>query len=299
MPTSSRPLIGLDVGGTKVAAGIVRLTKTSAMVENNVKEFTRKKNDVELIRQIVDIVRNLSENKKPKKVGIAIAAQIQTDGRIVNAPNLPKSLCGKNILKRLEQQLRCPVAMDNDVNTFTLAEAHYGIAKKYTHVFGITLGTGVGGGLVIRKKLYTGAHGIAGEIGHIVISDASHNMPKGFVDTPEALASGTAIEQIYFNKTKDRRTALEIEQLEQQGNKVARATYMIMENALARTLNVALTLLDPDVIVIGGSLARAKAHIRSAIEISRQTVLVPQHKRTPILFSRLGSRANIIGAVLV
>jgi predicted NBD/HSP70 family sugar kinase len=300
MPMKSNPvapLIGIDIGGTKIAAAVIVTQKNTARATNFLREQTGNGTKQRVIKQIVEMVGALSTHR-PARVGLSFAGQINQKGRIMAVPNLHRSLEGVYLGRELEKALRCPVTIENDANAFTLAEATVGVAKKYRHVFGMTLGTGVGAGLVINRQIYQGASGTAGEVGHMLISDLPYRCGQGHRGCVESLASGTAMAKLYYAKTKRRWHAHEVEQAALAGDRAAVWVYKLMKQSLAITLVNVMAILNPEAIVVGGGLARASGYVDDAVAMARDRALVPAHQSIPILRSTLLAEANIIGAVL-
>jgi glucokinase len=155
-------VIGLDIGGTKIS-GIVFDGKEIAqelviVTPKNLKDFKR---------SLEKLVAFLSAGKHIDGLGVGIAGIVNVRGSMTYSPNM-KFLDGFNIGKFFKDMNFKHVRIDNDANFFALAEAHMGKGKGLKNFIGITLGTGIGGGMIIRKKLYRGSHSSAGEAGHIM-----------------------------------------------------------------------------------------------------------------------------------
>ena len=161
--------IGIDVGGTKIEG---------AIVDNNGKIYSSKriptqsdKGSNQIIRNIIDVVNSLMNNSNMniKGIGVSLPGFVDDSGKIVFGGGTLTSMKGVNLKNKLEKKLNLPVFIENDANCFALAEAVYGAGKKSKVVLGIIWGTGIGGGIVINKRVYSGSYGGAGEFGHIVI----------------------------------------------------------------------------------------------------------------------------------
>ncbi|MDB4978059.1 MAG: hypothetical protein JWM56_245 [Candidatus Peribacteria bacterium] len=160
-------VIGFDLGGTKSAIG--RFDNQTFEQQAYERFFTNAEQGFEKVIQ--DMVERISQIRTPetKAVGIGIPGLLkQPEGYLMNAPNLPGSH-NFEIKKILEEALKLPVAVDNDANAFALSEAMLGSGKGHKVIVGITLGTGVGGGIIIDQKIFHGAMGSAAEIGHMLL----------------------------------------------------------------------------------------------------------------------------------
>ena len=185
--------------------------------------------------------------------------------------------------------------MENDANCFALAEAIIGAGKNSETVIGITLGSGIGGGIVIKKKIYRGAFGSAGEIGHMVIKSGGFKCSCGSSGCFEKYASEK------FFKRKSKLLPLELEKKAKKGDKKAKRIYLEFSQNLGIGLTNIINILDPDIIVIGGSIAKAGSLILNpAKKEVKKRVLSPQSKKSvKIRVAKLGEFSGAIGAALL
>jgi glucokinase len=185
--------IGLDFGGTKIAAG---LSDRTGKVISKISVKTLKTADgAAIIAQVVEVIRTLQKNagkKKIEAIGIGIPGQVDAQGRVFNMPNVP-GLVGCNIIKEFKKKIKAPIVVENDANVAALAELKYGAGKKLSNFIYITISTGIGGGIILNKKLYSGAHRTAGEVGHMVIVPGGPRCGCGNHGCWESVASGTAL----------------------------------------------------------------------------------------------------------
>ena len=296
--------IGIDIGGTKTAIGLV---DKSGKVLNKIKFPTETDKDFPII--IEKIINSLKDLKIDKigKMGIGIAGQIDSEGGIqIYTPNIPK---WKNIpvVKTIESKLLrefirgkdFKIKIENDSNCFTLGESIYGAGKEYRNVVGVTLGTGLGGGLVLDNKLYKG-QGYASEIGHMIIMPEGEKCTCGSKGCLENYASGRAIEEFYLRRRKRNKRASDIEK-EALLNGNASVAYNIFEEA-GKMLGIGLiniiNILDPDIIVIGGGLSDSKILLKIAKREAEKNIFYKKRK-VIIKKSKLEHNAGIIGAALL
>ena len=247
---------------------------------------------------LCDLVKQVAGQNKIKGIGVSLAGRVNHEtGLVYNAPNMPQQLKNFALGSKLSQSAKLPVKVDNDVHCFTLAEHKYGQARGYKHVVGLTLGTGVGGGIIVDNKLYRGKDNTSGEFGHTIIVD---QFPKGYKKF-EQLASGTAIEKAYQVLTKKKLSAKEIELAACKGQKNAVDTYRLMSHYLAVGLINVINTINPEIIVIGGGLSQVKSGLwlRPAVQELKKLAITQKAGQTKVVVSKLAEKANVLGATLL
>ena len=238
--------VGIDVGATKIE---------SVVLEENGNEKHRSriscpKEYTQIITAIRDIHRQLEQEfKQELPIGVCHpGVHSPQTGLVKNAPNitwLEKKPFQNDLRKALGKEVFC----ENDANCFALSEAFDGAAKNYKTVFGIILGSGCGGGLIINKKILVGPNAFTGEWGHIPLGkpDSKNNI--------EEYISGKGLERQFFSKFKKNLTAKEI--FKNARLNFTNETKIIDEfiNNLSRSLSLIINVLDPDAIIFGGGLS--------------------------------------------
>lgn len=287
--------LGVDIGATKIAAALISGHK----IIKKIKIPTQtKKNNTTILKNINSAIAQVYL-PKVKGIGIGVAGQInQTKGVVVSSPNFSKNFKNINLQKSIQENFKRPVKVENDANCFTLGEAIYGAGKNYAYVIGLTLGTGIGGGIVINKKIYHGAGGLAGELGHVTIVQNGTRCSCGQKGHLEAYAAGRAMSKIHQQLTGQARHPLEIENQALTGNKKAQEVFKIMSQHLAEGLANIANIFDPDVIVIGGGLAKIKILIDPAIKLARKKVVYPQLAKVKIVPAKFNQSA-LLGPTLL
>jgi glucokinase len=283
--------IAADIGGTKT---IVAKTTASGRILEQIKVKT----DYQEYSELLDLLVALHDDTV-QAIGIGIAGVVdQSTGRFLSGPNLPDDWAGLELPKIISKRFRCPVAMDNDVNCFALGEATYGAAQGHDTVLGITVGTGVGGGIVINGRLHRGAIGAGGEIGHMTVAcDLKIRSRCGARGHLETLAAGRAITDNYFRLSKRRLSVREISALARKNDRRAKKVVSEAGRWLGVGLSAATYLINPNVIVVGGGLAKTCCLLQSArASFVEQTCVYPELAATPIVKSKLGAEANLLGA---
>lgn len=291
-------IIGLDVGGTKIAAGAV---DDKGKVIKKITLPTEANRGRKII--LKNIIAAASKVWLPgvKAIGLAMAGQCNfKNGIFVAGPNFPKNFRNINIRKFLQKNFRIPVYLDNDARAFTLAEAAYGAGRGHKNIVGVTLGTGIGGGIVIDGKILRGKNNTAGELGHMTINTSStFRCGCDRFGHFEALASGTALENFYKELSGKQLTSPEIIIKAKADDKKAKQALTLLSRYLGTGIANIIHLLNPDIIVIGGGLSRVPALWPLSLREFKKIVVYKSLKNTPIVKAKLGNDAGIIGATLI
>ena len=255
--------IGIDIGGTKLAA---------IALDGDGRERARLRQPVPtsfdgVIDAVAGIVDRLAAGGvRAPSVGVSLPGIITRDGEISMIVNLPW-LEGQPLRQALEARLSCPVALANDANCFALSEATNGAGAGAEVVFGVILGTGVGGALVVRSEVVVGANATAGEWGHnpwptpegAGVPCACGRFAQGCVET---WLNGAALARDYAALGGGEATAEEIAARVDAGDAPAMDAVAGYAERLAQALAAVINLLDPDVIVLGGGLSEIAALYR-------------------------------------
>ena len=292
-------VIGLDVGGTNIKGVLIDGRKIVARIKIATKSRTDKNM---LVGQIFDCINNLKDRiSKIEKIGIAIAGPIDFEKQqVLNPPNLV-ALRGLKLGKLIRDRFGIKTIIDHDVNCFVLAEAILGAGKNYKSVFGITLGTGVGGGMVINKKIYHGAHGSSGEVGHMTIEKNGRRCGCGNKGCLEPYICDAGIKQIAKEIFKKQIDSLRVfDDLAKKGDERAIKLYETVGKYLGIGLANVVDTINPEVIVVGGGIMRAgKFILAPAKKEMKKNILSQGAKKTKIFKSKLGKFAGAIGATLL
>lgn len=256
--------IGVDLGGTKIEA-IALHADGSELIRRRIS--TPQSDYAATITAITNLVTGIEKElaiEPLARIGIGIPGTISPATGLVKNAN-STCLIGQPLKEALQRQLERQVAISNDANCFTISEATDGAAAGAASVFGVILGTGVGGGMVTDGKVITGANAIAGEWGHNSLPwprdeelDKSHipNCYCGRAGCIETYLSGPAMARDFqLNGGDPQWTAAQIVDASGRGDERAESTLVRYEDRLARGLASVINLFDPDVIVLGGGLS--------------------------------------------
>lgn len=318
MPVANQFVIGVDIGGTKVAAGLVSaagellLQKRSPMTANG--------DANQALRSVTGLIDALlAESRAHPHIAGAIDAigvcspgpLDPKSGVVINPPNLP---CWRNfpLAEEIAHKYQKPVSLDNDGNAAALAEALWGAGRAYRDFFYVTIGTGIGTGIILDHRIFHGRTGAAGEGGHVSIDYRGPRCGCGKLGCIEALASGPAIARRARAKLATDTTgsailacALDAEhitcehiaQAYQAGDELARQVLEETADLLAIWLGSIIDLLDPEAIVVGGGVARMLVPFFQRIRSDLPRWCVNSRcQEIPLLSAHYGSDAGIVGA---
>jgi glucokinase len=306
---TSAEAIGVDLGGTKMLLGV--LDRDSKVLWESRERSTGQSEDelIELLVREVEAARRARPGAAA--LGLGIPATIDHDrGLAVSAVNLP--IANLPIRDIVAERTGLPVAVDNDANVAALAEHLYGAARGADDAVMLTIGTGIGGGLVLGGEIYRGATGAGAELGHVVIDmdgpRCQGNCPgRGCV---EALASGTALgregreaaerepgsalaKMLAAGREIDGRAVTEAAM---GGDRTAIAVFELVGTRLGVALAGFANVFEPEVIVIGGGVIAAGDLLLEPARHELRARALPPMNRTPVVAAELGQDAGMIGA---
>ena len=306
---SSDLTIGIDIGGTKISAGVV---DSSGNLIDSSRISTPTEGGKELILAVVNLIKELKEKHEIKGIGISIAALISSDyGTIVGAPNIA-NLSKLNFANEIKEEFKLPIIIENDANAAMWAEFKFGSAKGLNPVMFLIIGTGVGGGLVIDGKLFKGANGIGAEFGHMCVVPNGLLCGCGAKGCIEQYASGGALiryaneallanpdkseEVLSFGEGKLSGTALT--KAAKAGNELALAAFSKQADWLGLACASYSLIIDPQAIIIGGGVVDAGelflAPVRAAMR--KYMPFAESHVPPKIIAAKFGNDAGLIGA---
>ena len=300
---SNRLRVGIDVGATRVKMALV--DKRGRLSFRREIDTPLDTNKVYLINSIVNNVREIIAESKAKKrdilgIGIGVPGPVDSKKGLVRYfPNI-KGWKNTPLKSILEKRLGLKTALDNDVNAMTIGEYMFGAGKGVKNLICLTLGTGVGGGIIINGEIYRGSTMAAGEIGHVPINE------KG----PKCNCRGIACLERYIGNRYILQRAKDIfgktitlERLSALGRKGSKKALKIWEDVgkyLAIALIGVVNLLNPDMIIIGGGVSNAGNLILGPLrkEVGSRA-MKDQALHVKIVRAKLGDNAGIIGASLL
>ena len=297
----NQPLWGIDLGGTKIEGVILESIDNPIPLVRTRVDTESAKGYEHVIGQIGRLVANMQEQSglKPQAIGIGTPGVLDPTLQTMKNSNTVV-LNGQPLQKDLEKNLQIKVELANDANCFALAEAHWGIVKaaapKARMVFGIIMGTGVGGGIVIDGKIWNGRHGIGGEWGHNFLDESGGPCYCGKTGCVETVISGPATERYYTSLTGQKLMLKEIVARNQEGSDpAATKTIQRLCHFFGKGVSVITNMLDPDVLVIGGGVGNIDALYTDGLaELGK--FIFNNRVEVSLLKPSLGDSAGVFGA---
>ena len=286
--------IGIDLGGTKTEGVLV--DEQFQVIERK-RVPTNQNNGYESILNIIkDLISDLKEkNNEKTSIGVCTPGALSKESGLIKNSNT-QCLIGKDLKNDLEKILEQEISIENDANCFALAEARLGAAKIHETVFGVIMGTGVGGGLVIDGKIHTGRTNIAGEWGHHCIKPNGNKCYCGRKGCVETYISGPALEKKWNQLTNQNTSVLDIIKNSQEN------AYKTWKNEFLENFGLSLAnvidIIDPDAIVLGGGLSNIPFLYDEGKDLVYQNVFSDMVD-TPILQNQLGDSAGVFGACIL
>jgi fructokinase len=290
--------IGLDWGGTKLEAIALDPLTNEEIVRNRVD--SPKDNYQKIIDTVHNLILETAGKEKNITVGIGMPGSLHPKTGLVQVSNT-KALEGQDVKNDIEAKLGFEVKIANDADCLALSEAVDGAGKDYNSVFAVILGTGVGAGYVIEKKLISGPNKLTGEWGQNPIPGPMDEYEKsvkrhcGRVGAIEVFLSGPGLENWYEFKTNNKKSSRDIVELYRNENNIALEIMDTYFERTARAFSSFVNILDPDVIVCGGGMSE----INEMYDILPEKIipyLASDIFLTPIIKAKHGSSSGVRGA---
>lgn len=289
---SSREAIGIDLGGTNLRVARVDQDGTVTALRAERVGSSR----AEQLRRIHALTRELAGPDAPDHsvisgIGVGIAGRVrQSDGHILSAGFL--DLADEPLRAVMEEEHRVPVVVDNDAHMAMTAELEVGAASGHRHVVMFTIGTGVGGAIVIDGAIYYGS-GIAGQLGHVTVASAGPACRCGRTGCIETFSSGTVLNSLIEEAGLSADTrAGDLLAMAESGDRLAADVLRRWAEPLSRAIDSIMAALDPELIVLGGGLGHIASEALKSVPMSSDWF------RRPVVEARLGDSAGVIGAAL-
>lgn len=300
---------GIDLGGTKIEGVILSAPSPDAVVIRHRIDTEAHKGYDHIVGQIVRLVDLLKAETgyKPDHIGFGTPGTFDPRRRTMKGCNTT-CLNGRPLPQDLEKILGLPVTVANDANCFALAEATMGVGPEvvpdFRCIFGVIMGTGVGGGLVFRGDgkafVQNGLQGIGGEWGHNILEENGYDCYCGKRGCVEQVFSGPALQRFYRDCSGTDRKLKEIVERHKAGiDSHASATVDRLLEYFGRAISTLINVLDPDAIVLGGGVGNIDLLYTEGVERARKYVFNNGIIDTYILKPKLGDSAGVFGAAML
>ena len=289
--------IGIDLGGTKIEGAL--LDAAGQVVERRRIATEAEGGPAHIVARIANLYAGLvyAADDAPHTVGIGTPGALSARTGLLKNSNTV-CLNGQPLKTMLEAALLRPLRIENDANCFALAEALHGAGRGYGCVFGVIMGTGCGGGIVLDGAVRTGPQALAGEWGHMVVDPAGPLCYCGAHGCVETFISGGGLEKAFHVRYNTALSATGIYQAALAGDARCIAAMAEFYARFGRAVANLIAVLDPDVIVLGGGLSNIDGLYTEGVAQVRECVFSDE-LTTPIVRNQLGDSAGVIGAALV
>jgi len=287
-------VIGVDLGGTKVEACLMDRERR---VYSRYRQLVQASQGMDrVIENIRAVTREVSREKTYAAVGLGTPGTYDPEkDRIYGSPHtLIYETPG--FIQRIKDTLKVPVVVENDANCLALAEFFASCEGKYRYVLAVIMGTGFGTGLILDNKLYRGARGGAGEIGHTTIVFNGRRCECGRQGCVEAYLSGPSLSRRFYDLCQKKMDPPDIYQLYQQNDPSALALFEESFKMLAEVFANAINTLDLEAIILGGGVSNIPAWYEHVPHYMKKSLFGVPRGEIPLIPARLGDSAGVLGA---
>ena len=306
-------VLGIDIGGTKLAAGVVN-TEGNVLMRGEVPTLAGEGPEPVLGRILGlgrDLLARAAAEKEPvKRIGVGCAGPVDIQaGKVFNPPNLP-GWRDVSLVERVEAELGLPVVLENDANAAALGEFRYGAGRGARSLVYLTVSTGIGGGIILDGKVWHGLKDTAGEVGHMTVFPDGPLCGCGNRGCLEAISSGMSIARrarqalgsgrpTRLREVREPNSA-DVVRLAREGDVIAREVWDESVKYLGIGVAAVITILAPERVVLGGGVTKAGDFLFDPLraQVRGRVKLVPV-ELVPILPAALGGDVGILGAAAV
>ncbi len=302
--------IAIDLGGTNIKAAVV--DQELGIIEQSSTPTHAELGKDHLLDRIAGVIMELTKKDGVVGIGMGLPGMVSIDQTTVYyPPNLP-SLDGVNASEEITLRTKLPCRIENDANIAALGSLHFGVGKKYSHFIMLTLGTGVGGGIIINNELFKGSRGIAGELGHIILDyhgPLSNSVTRGTIEAylGQRFLSRFAMDMITqhpnnplyqkFSKDFDKLEPVDLTQAANTGNELAIEILEKTGQRLGYAIINYTHMMDIRTYVLSGGVAKAGEWLFGpAREIVKKHMMPPFQEGFEIVYEDLGNDSSLLGA---
>lgn len=298
------PIWGIDLGGTKIEGVILKSMDDPQVILRERIHTEADKGYDHIIHRIGLLIDQMAQKSglKPEKVGVGTPGTIDPITGLMKNSNTT-SLNGRSFKNDLNHKLRMPVVFANDANCFALAETIMGSVKEQMPdakvTFGVIMGSGVGGGIVVKGEVINGRHGIGGEWGHNFLDESGGKCYCGKTGCVETILSGKSLERFYEEQTGTFKNLKAIYQdHEESTDSVATQTIERLIHYFGKAISTVINILDPDAIMLGGGVGNIDLLYTAGVDEVKKHIFNPRLD-TIFLKPTLGDSAGVFGAAFL
>lgn len=295
-------LWGIDLGGTKIEGIVIGAESNDIIIRERIPTEADQGYDhiISQIKKLIDLLIDKT-GFEPEAIGFSTPGTLDPGSQTMKNCNTT-CMNGQPMKKDLQKVLGVRIEMANDANCFALAEATMGaVPEKHPNaqvVFGVIMGTGVGGGVVVNGKVLNGRHGIAGEWGHNVLEEDGVECYCGKRGCNENVFSGKALEKYYADLSGTKRSLKEVvKRYRANEDEHATATMKRLFSSFGKAIHYIINVLDPDVVVLGGGVSNIDEIYTEGVEELKKYIFNHGKVETVFLKPKLGDSAGVFGAV--
>jgi glucokinase len=290
-------ILGIDIGGTRIKYGIGRTPNTSQLIYSDSLSSDASEGKDALLRSLRSLIKYSVERFGVEEVGIGVPGLVNPQtGTVSDPPHIP-GWTTVNLYEEL-QSLGLPILIDNDANCFAMGEYLLRKDTSIKNLVGITLGTGIGGGIVLNGKIFRGKQGGAGEIGHIKVVPHGRECECSQHGCIEAYASDSGIQAISYEHYGRKLCSEELYKLALQGDEKAITIFSDVFEKLGIVCAGIVNLLAPDIIVFGGGLTKMNEFLLKPVKRAMQANCYKKlFEGMKVEISKFGDKSGITGAI--
>ncbi|MGL6063992.1 MAG: ROK family protein [Fusobacteriaceae bacterium] len=289
-------IVAIDIGGTEIKYSLI--SKIGELKESH-KILTESHLGVNLLLEKIYIIID-GYLKKNNLLGIAVSSTGQIDGtigKVIGGNPIIPGWIGTNLVEILEKKYELPTILENDVNCAAIGELWTGAAKGEKNFICLTLGTGIGGGLILNGNLFRGENNVAGEFGHIQIEKNGIPCSCGKTGCYERYASTSALIEMVLKKTGDLKNGKEIFDEMKLGNKLYEEIVLKWIDYITDGLSTLIYIFNPSLILFGGGVSKQKSYLLNMIKKSLDTKITGNfRKNLRIKIAKNNNNAGVLGA---
>ncbi len=289
-------MIGVDVGGTKMNAALIH---EDGRIEDALTRKTKVGSQEEFLAELDELIEKVHAGGRAAALGLGLPSTIdQRAGRIISSANIP--CADLDVRARMTERFGLPTAIDNDGNAAAIAEWKIGAGRGADNLVLLTLGTGIGGGLILDGRPFRGATGAGAELGHMVVHYGGRKCPCGGTGHFETVASGQAADRVARELLGEGSGGAELVVAADHGDEAAVEALVQIGRELGAGIASLINIFEPEVVVIGGGFGQAgELLIGPAQEVVAREALLPGRDTVRIVPAELGPRAGLVGAGFV